>query len=241
MAKLSKISCFMSTVPNDMIAHTHAQAAVMESMLAEIQFWRTRAGIDHAPLAGRKRKSSEATCDKLAKAEKEVERLKSELKDARESRKELQNKLDAKRKELEIVAVSGSELNSRMRSKEEELDEKTRKLVEREKVLAEKEKEATRLGEKYRAKRRALTQVDEARVEIIKICNENPDVKQRLGRMVTRWKSESVARTAGTSMRRPMSILRNSPNLPPPSCTMKEHVQYDMPPPEPRRLIYDDL
>ena len=49
---------FMSTIPNDLIAHTAAQAAVMESMYAEIDFWRKFA--DSNPTGGSRKRRAEA-------------------------------------------------------------------------------------------------------------------------------------------------------------------------------------
>ncbi|KAJ9471560.1 hypothetical protein DIPPA_28408 [Diplonema papillatum] len=159
----------MSTVPNDMLAHVQAQAGVMSAMLSEIECWRTyhEAGLTQPPgrEPAKKRKTAQLTPEeKLAKQEKENEKLKATLKEVRDAKKEIQRELDAKKREVKKLEKRVASLEEGEQADRASDDKKDAGLAEREGQLAAQE-ERLRLAEAEVKKRASDVAAKEADVQ----------------------------------------------------------------------------
>eukprot|EP00754_Rhynchopus_humris_P047071 Rhum_TRINITY_DN6590_c0_g2::Rhum_TRINITY_DN6590_c0_g2_i1::g.20492::m.20492 len=267
----------LAAAPQLLSSHAEAQGAVMSAMLSEIECWRSLAAagcLSSAPpepkrlSVGSKRRASESI-DRRDKEKdaKEIARLRDLLVAQEKATQTAEQQLqEAARREEALTQTLKAERAKRA-SQSQLMGFAAAE--EGEARAAAREEEAARLAEKYRVKRRALSQVLDARQEITKLAASHPEVAQRLRPLLQRWRSEyqnlSPADTTvrGTSVRarsvragsvRGASVRAPSVMLPGPGPAPTRGQSVCLPPPDtarskaftrgfsqlPRKLTYEE-
>eukprot|EP01063_Lacrimia_lanifica_P006815 TRINITY_DN14288_c0_g1_i2.p2 TRINITY_DN14288_c0_g1~~TRINITY_DN14288_c0_g1_i2.p2 ORF type:complete len:276 (+),score=132.74 TRINITY_DN14288_c0_g1_i2:48-875(+) len=182
-----------------------AQAAMMEAVYCELQTWKALAAYGADAAAGRKRSREE----REEEAGGELEAAKAQVRALEAANRALKAKVAETGADLAAQEAAAAKAVKKAAAAEADLaaqEEAAAKAAKRVQALEERpnaeklaaalkkcearEKEALRLAEKYRSKRRCLGYVLEARQEITSLCSAHPEVKQKLAKVMARWKNE---------------------------------------------------